>query len=99
MIFPDDIMKAVEKKYRLKAGTLLSVDKRKTVSDARSIAMYLTRKLTDLSLKEIAWWFERKDHTTIIHSCNKIRDRMENDPKGNISMTTKDLIDIIGVKN
>ena len=48
-------------------------DKRsKSVVEARQIAIYLTRTLTNLSLKEIGNGFGKRDHSTILHSFNKI---------------------------
>jgi chromosomal replication initiator protein len=43
--------------------------------NARQIAMYLCRELTDQSLPKIGQKFHR-DHSTIMHACNKIRDLM-----------------------
>lgn len=40
----------------------------------RQLAMYLSRELTDLSLPKIGNDFGGKDHTTVIHACNKIKD-------------------------
>jgi chromosomal replication initiator protein len=42
--------------------------------------MYLSRELTDLSLPEIGNHFGGKDHTTVLHSYNKIKEGLgEND--------------------
>jgi len=49
--------------------------KRRTRSFAypRQIAMHLARELTDLSLPQIGEYFGGRDHTTVLHACNKIR--------------------------
>jgi chromosomal replication initiator protein len=43
----------------------------------RQIAMYLSRELTDLSLPEIGDFFGGKDHTTVLHSYNKIKEGVD----------------------
>jgi chromosomal replication initiator protein len=43
------------------------------------VAIYLSRELTDLSLTSIGEAFGRRDHTTIIHSYNKIKNKIEKD--------------------
>jgi len=42
--------------------------------------MYLCRRLTNLSLIDVGRDFGRKDHTTVMHACNKIDEAMQNDP-------------------
>ncbi|MBV8689717.1 MAG: chromosomal replication initiator protein DnaA [Candidatus Eremiobacteraeota bacterium] len=45
----------------------------------RQIAMYLARELTDFSLPQIAREFGKKDHTTVMYACNKVKDQMQRD--------------------
>ena len=47
----------------------------------RQIAMYLCRKLTNMSFPEIGNAFGGKDHTTVLHSCNKIEGLLNKDNK------------------
>lgn len=47
----------------------------------RQIAMYLARELTNSSLPKIGKAFGGKDHTTVLHSCDKIADALTSDPK------------------
>jgi chromosomal replication initiator protein len=46
---------------------------------ARQVAMYLSRTLTDSSLKAIGDRFGGRDHTTVIHACDKVSSRMSED--------------------
>ena len=53
--------------------------------------MYLCRRLTKLSLIDVGRDFGRKDHTTVLHACNKIEESMKNDP--NFEKTVEQLIE------
>jgi chromosomal replication initiation ATPase DnaA len=49
--------------------------------NARQVAMYLCRELTDLSLPRIGQAFGGRDHTTVMHADRKIRQQMaDGDP-------------------
>lgn len=45
----------------------------------RQIAMYLSRELTDASLPKIGQAFGGKDHTTVMHACDKIKEQIQTD--------------------
>jgi len=47
----------------------------------RQIAMYLSRKLLDVSLPDVGKYFGGRDHSTVIHSCEKIANEIETDEK------------------
>lgn len=51
---------------------LCSTDRSRTMVEARQIAMYLCRELTDLSLPRIGETFGGRDHTTVMHANKKI---------------------------
>jgi chromosomal replication initiator protein len=59
----------------------MMVAKKKTadIALARQVAMYLSRVLTDSSLKAIGSRFGGRDHTTVIHACDKVSSRMAED--------------------
>ncbi len=48
---------------------------------ARQIAMYLSRNMTDINLRQIARAFHKKDHTTVLHAEKKIAGLLEHDSK------------------
>src|SRR6056297_2699991 len=50
-----------------------------TIDFIRQIAMYLARNMTESSLPQIGDEFGGRDHTTVIHSHNKIKEKFEND--------------------
>jgi chromosomal replication initiator protein len=75
------IQKQTAEFFNLKPSILLSKKRSKNIVTARHIAMYLSKELTDYSLTVIGDSFGGKDHTTVIHSCNKIKEQLKNDKK------------------
>jgi predicted Zn-ribbon and HTH transcriptional regulator len=68
----DHIQTLVATNFRLKPKDLSLATREKSIALPRQIAMYLIRKHTPLSLKAIAKFFRLKDHTTVVHACQKI---------------------------
>ena len=68
---PNLIITQVCKFYNLDESVLRGTLKTKGTAEARQIAMYLIRKLTNLSLPDIGQEFA-KDHTTVLHSIRKV---------------------------
>ncbi len=68
------IIDEVCKFYNIEPAVLKGQGRAKDISMARQIAMYLIRRMTNLSLKEIGKEFEGRDHTTVLHSIERIED-------------------------
>ncbi len=68
---PSLIISQVCKFYNVDEIILRGSQRTKNVAEARQIAMYLIRKLTNLSLPDIGQQFA-KDHTTVLHSIRKV---------------------------
>jgi len=69
----DDIIKCVTAEFRIKLSDLQSKRRSQSVAHPRQVAMYLARTLTRHSLEEIGGYFGGRDHTTVMHACDKIR--------------------------
>jgi chromosomal replication initiator protein len=67
------IMAVCAEYFELTLDELCGPGKTKAVAQARQIAMYLCRELTDLSLPRIGQLFGGRDHTTVMHADKKIR--------------------------
>ncbi|MGL4848441.1 MAG: chromosomal replication initiator protein DnaA [Clostridium sp.] len=65
--------------FNLRIEDLKSQRRTRNVSYPRQIAMYLSRKLTDMSLPKIGEEFGGRDHTTVIHAYEKISDNLTKD--------------------
>ncbi|MEW6183280.1 MAG: chromosomal replication initiator protein DnaA [Bacillota bacterium] len=75
----DMIQDAVASYYNLKHEDFKTKKRTRSVSYPRQIAMYLTRELTDLSLPKIGECFGGRDHTTVLHACEKITVELQGD--------------------
>ena len=68
----EEIQKVVANYYKIKKEDFLAKKRTRNVSYPRQIAMYISRELTDYSLPRIGEYFGGRDHTTVIHACEKI---------------------------
>lgn len=75
----ESIQDFISKKFNLKTEELISKNNSKKITEPRQIAIYLTKKLTKLSLTDIGQNFGGKHHTTILHSLNKVEQIIKED--------------------
>ena len=76
----ESVKKAVCKKYNIKITDIESKKRNREFSQPRQIAMYICREMTDLSLPKIGASFGGRDHTTVLHACEKISKQIKLDP-------------------
>ena len=76
----DLIQKVVAAHFDLHIADMKAQKRTKAIAFPRQIAMYLSRNLTDSSLPEIGENFGGRDHTTVMHGYDKIKERLEKDP-------------------
>ncbi|AQS57761.1 chromosomal replication initiator protein DnaA [Desulforamulus ferrireducens] len=74
------IMQTVADFYGLRVDDLKNKKRTRSVAFPRQVAMYLSRELTDLSLPKIGDAFGGRDHTTVLHACDKIVSDLPMDP-------------------
>lgn len=75
----DLIQDVVSSYFNLRVEDLKSQRRTRNVAYPRQIAMYLSRKLTDMSLPKIGEEFGGRDHTTVIHAYEKISENLKTD--------------------
>jgi len=73
----DRIQNEVATEYGVTVEGLKSRKRTKTLTVPRQIAMLLCRQLTDLPLVEIGQAFGGRDHTTVIHACDKVANEIK----------------------
>jgi len=76
---PQQIVSAVARHYSLSEAELLGRSRKRVVSVPRQLAMFLIREETDTSLPQIGDILGGRDHTTILHGCEKIGTQIETD--------------------
>jgi chromosomal replication initiator protein len=76
VITPQLILETTAKMFGWTIDDLCGKSRRRPLVTARQIGMYVFRELTDYSYPKIAEEFGGRDHTTVMHACEKIRGQM-----------------------
>ena len=76
----DLIQKTVADYFSISISDIKSKKRTKSFSFPRQIAMFLCREMTECSTTELGNDFGGRDHTTILHGCNKIEEQIAADP-------------------
>jgi chromosomal replication initiator protein len=76
IITPQVILEETAKMFGWTIDDLCGKSRRRPLVTARQIGMYVFRELTDYSYPKIAEEFGGRDHTTVMHACEKIRAQM-----------------------
>ncbi len=91
-ITPELIIQTVAEHYGITMADIIGNKRNSEIVVPRQIAMYLCRKMTDASLKNIGNILGKRDHTTIINGHNKIEAELKQNNtslKNNIDIITK----------
>jgi chromosomal replication initiator protein len=82
-----DIQNKVASYFHISISDLKGKKRMKSIVMPRQIAMYLAREMTSNSLPKIGKEFGGKDHTTVIHACDKIAEiiKLDSDLRKEIS--------------
>ena len=76
----DDILNVTTRHFELTSSDIQGNTRKQEVVVARHVTMYLSKKLTGLSLKMIGASFGGRDHSTVVHACRNVEKRLKNDP-------------------
>lgn len=76
---PDVIKETVSSYYNVPVTAIMSSRRDKSVVLPRQVAMYFCHELLGLPFMRIAYLFDRNDHTTIMHACEKLETKMKED--------------------
>lgn len=80
-VSPELVLSIVSKVFQVSVEDIKGNSRRREISQARQVSMYLMRQHTDLSLPKIGEVFGGKDHSTVLYSCDKVNQQREQDPE------------------
>jgi chromosomal replication initiator protein len=76
-----EVIKFVARHYGLKVSEIKSKSNAKQIAFPRQVAMWLCKRLTELSYPDIGRQFNDKHHSTVMYSVEKIENLRDNDPE------------------
>ncbi|ADK79161.1 chromosomal replication initiator protein DnaA [Sediminispirochaeta smaragdinae] len=74
------IQRVTAEYFNLSPNDLRGKKRTKAIAFPRQIAMYITREITEFSTTEVGLEFGGRDHTTVMHACQRVESRMQTDP-------------------
>jgi len=86
----DNILRVVADYYKLSYSDLKGKKRTKNIAFPRQVAMFIARDITEYSTTELGFEFGGRDHTTVMHACQKIEERLKLDP--NLESTIQALV-------
>jgi chromosomal replication initiator protein len=82
-VTPQEIIRIVSEFFEISTSDLVNKGRKKEVVEPRQIAMFLLRDVLKLSYPHIGERLGKRDHTTVIHACEKINREMNENPQLN----------------
>lgn len=78
-ITTDQILDKVGKQFKVTHREIVSSSRKRHIVNARQVSMYLCQKYTGLSSAQIGREIGKRDHSTVLHSCNLTEKRIHSD--------------------
>ncbi len=89
----EHIIRAISDYFNVSSNDMKGKKRTQKIVFPRQVAMYIAREITEYSTTELGLEFGGRDHTTVMHSCQKIDERLKTDPT--LEVTIQKLIQVI----
>jgi len=76
-----DVVKAIAAFYNIEEDSVYNKTRRREVVKPRQLTMYILREDFNISFPSIGQKLGNRDHTTVMHSCEKIRNELKSNPE------------------
>jgi len=76
-----DVLEAVSRYYSVSVQDMIGASRVREILIPRQIAMLLGKRHMRMSYVRLGEFFSNRDHTTVMNACEKIEERMQNDPQ------------------
>ena len=77
----EQIIRKVSEITQISEKDIIGKSRKMPIVEARQISIYLSREILKIPLSTIGIYFGGRDHTTIIHACNCIKNKIKNEKK------------------
>ncbi|MBN1241845.1 MAG: chromosomal replication initiator protein DnaA [Spirochaetales bacterium] len=76
----DTIIRTVSDQFKVSYNDLKGKKRTRNIAFPRQVAMYIAREITEFSTTELGLEFGGRDHTTVMHACQKVDEKLKLDP-------------------
>jgi chromosomal replication initiator protein len=76
-----DVLESVSRYYSVSVQDMIGASRVREILVPRQIAMYIGKKYLRMSYVRLGELFSNRDHTTVMNACEKIEDKLQNDPQ------------------
>jgi chromosomal replication initiator protein len=77
----DAILKAVASYFGCSTDDLRGIKRSKKIVEARQIAMYITKEITEFTNTEIGQFLGGREYSTVIHACHRVEEQIRSNPQ------------------
>jgi len=83
--------------FQIKSGDIIRPTRKREICDARHLAIYITLKNSTFTLNDLSQRFGGRDHTTMIHSRDKIQGQLNSKNDNNFKTHFENIMEVVNL--